>query len=181
MREVFEKIVTDPRYQRNLDWGKARRGHPEGAVRAHIAELEQNLEALKDKLSEDKYWKLKVLVHTHDTFKADALSGVAIIDPKSHASLARKFLAEYCQDPDLLNMVQYHDEGYALWQQYSRDGRYNRNRFNALLATIKDWDLFLLFNIVDGCTKGKDREKLKWFLNEVRDHVETSVTPEWIL
>jgi hypothetical protein len=61
-------ITNDPRYLRNLDWGKARSGHPEGTIRAHIAEVDRNL----DKLSETDYWRLRVLIHTHDTFKAEA-------------------------------------------------------------------------------------------------------------
>ena len=32
---VFGSIVRDPRYQKNLDWGESRPGHPEGTVRAH--------------------------------------------------------------------------------------------------------------------------------------------------
>jgi hypothetical protein len=109
-KTVFETIVSDPRYLGNLDWGESRPGHREGTVRAHIEEIENNLEALRDRLSELDYWKLKILIHTHDTFKAEAEPGVGITDPKSHASLARAFLECHCQDADLLAMVQYHDE-----------------------------------------------------------------------
>ena len=38
-----------------------------------------------------------------------------ITDPKSHASLARGFLATHCDDADLLAMLQYHDEPFALY------------------------------------------------------------------
>ena len=175
-RRVFERLTANPRYRANLDWGEPRSGHPEGTVRAHIEELERNLEALKPRLAEEDYWKLMVLVHTHDTFKAEAAPGVPITHPRSHASLARAFLAAYCDDPDLLNMVQYHDEGYALWQQLRRRGRYDEGRFERLLATIGDWDLFLRFAIVDGSTEGKDREPLRWLLDEVNGRVSTGVT-----
>ncbi len=94
-KATFDSVVNDPRYQTNLDWGEARPGHPEGTVRAHLAEIEPNLEALRPKISEVDYWKLKLLVHTHDSFKAESQPGVAITDPKSHASLAREFLARY--------------------------------------------------------------------------------------
>src|SRR6185312_3403987 len=95
-KTIFERITSDPRYQRNLDWGEPRPGHPEGTVRAHIAELEGNLENLRPKLSDDDYWKLRLLIHTHDTFKGESREGIAIAAPKSHASLARAFLATYC-------------------------------------------------------------------------------------
>jgi hypothetical protein len=177
-RTVFDAIVADPRYQANLDWGESRPGHPEGSVRAHIAEIEQNLEALKPRLSEPDYWKLKVLLHTHDSFKRDAEAGVPIAHPKSHASLARAFLAEFCDDADLLAIVQYHDEPFALWRQVETKGSFNQERFAALLRSIKDWNLFLAFNIIDGCTEGKGREPLRWLFEQVAGKEKSSFTTE---
>ncbi len=151
-----------------------------GRSGAHIEELEGNLDALVPEISEEQYWKLRILIHVHDTFKSDARTGVAISDPRSHASLARVFLAEYSQDSDLLNMVQYHDEGYALWQ--GRSGRAgNAQRLQNLLDTIHDWELFLLFNIIDGCTAGKEHDRVRWFLDEVNSRLHTAVTPALLL
>ena len=180
-KSAFAAIVQDPRYQHNLDWGRPRPGHPEGTVRAHVMELESNLESIRGRLTETDYWKLKLLIHTHDTFKADARPNVPIADPASHASLARAFLAEYCDDSKLLAIVQNHDEPYALWQQFKSKGSCNSDRFTALLNAIQDWDLFLAFNIVDGCTAGKNREPLRWFFGEVRGKVTTSFTADDIL
>lgn len=175
-QQTFIAVLADPRYLANLDWGEPRSGHPEGTVRAHIADLEANLERLRPKLSDDDYWKLKLLIHTHDTFKADAKQGVAITDPHSHASLARAFLASHCDDPDLLAMVQFHDEPFALFRQLEFKGKYNQDRLNALLAAICDWNLFLAFNIIDGCTAGKSREPLHWLFREVESKVESNFT-----
>ena len=61
---AFTAVISDERYLRNLDWGKPRRGHPEGTVRQHIAELESNLERLEPRCSETDYWRLKLLIHT---------------------------------------------------------------------------------------------------------------------
>lgn len=177
-KEIFARIIMNPRYLSRLDWGKPRVGHWEGTTRAHIAELDQNLEALRPQLSEERYWKLKILIHVHDTFKSEANEALAIDHPQSHASQAKQFLAEYCSDTDLLNIIQYHDEGYALWRQFSERGRYDLKRFKRLLALIKDWDLFLWFNIVDGCTPSKERTPLKWFLEQVNKYITTSVTPD---
>jgi hypothetical protein len=178
---ILDAIRADPRYQKNLDWGHPRPGHPEGTVRAHVAEIERNLDALRPRLSDDEYGKLQLLIHTHDTFKGEAEPGVAITDPRSHASVARAYLASYCDDADLLAMVQYHDEPYALWRQFAGRGKYNRDRLTALLATIKDWDLFLAFNIIDGCTEGKSREPLRWLFGEVSGRVESRFTEQDIL
>ena len=149
---------------------RASGGH---SARTHIAEIEPNLEKLRPRLSEEEYWKLKLLVHTHDSFKAEAKPGVAITDPQSHASLARSFLALHCDDADLLAMVRCHDEPYALFRQYESRGKYNQERFNGLLQAIRDWNLFLAFNIIDGCTAGKSREPLYWLFREVAGKTES--------
>jgi len=179
--KIFGAITCDERYQRNLDWGEARPGHPEGTVRAHIAEVDRNLERLRHRLSDGDYWRLKVLIHTHDTFKGEAEPNAPITAPNSHASLARAFLAGFCDDADMLAIVQYHDEPFALWRQFAAKGRFNQERMAALIASIRDWDLFLAFNIVDGCTDGKDREPLRWLFRQVAGRVTSKFSEADIL
>jgi hypothetical protein len=178
---IFHAITNDPRYLRNLDWGEVRPGHPEGTIRAHIAEVERNLEVLRHKLSEIDYWRLRVLIHVHDTFKGEATRGVPITAPNSHASLARAFLADFCTDADMLAMVQYHDEPYALWRQVTTKRTFNQQRLAALLTAIRDWNLFLAFNIVDGSTEGKGREPLRWLFDQVAGKVDSQFTAADIL
>ena len=180
-KKIFDAITSDARYQRNLDRGKSRPGHPEGTVRAHIAEVDRNLEKLRPKVSETDYWRLRVLIHTHDTFKVEAERGVPISAPKSHASLARAFLAEFCDDADMQAMVQFHDEPFALWRQFKAMGKFNDERLKALLTNIRDWNIFLAFNIVDGCTEGKDREQLRWLFQQVSGRVASRFTEGDIL
>jgi hypothetical protein len=178
---IYQSISADPRYRANLDWGEPRPGHPEGTVRAHIAELESNIEAMRGRLSEEDYWKLKILIHTHDIFKRDAERGVSIAHPRSHASLARAFLAEFSDDNDLLATVQYHDEPFALWRHVETRGSCDSERLSALLRNIKDWNLFLAFAIIDGCTAGKSREPLRWFFEVVAGRVHSKFTASDIL
>jgi hypothetical protein len=180
-RAVFAAVTADPRYLANLDWGDPRPGHPEGTVRAHIAEIEANLVFLRPKLTDEEYWKLKLLIHTHDIFKAEAKPDVTIADRQSHASLARAFLAAHCHDEDLLAMIQFHDEPFALYRQFESKGKYNQDRFNSLLQAIGDWDLFLAFNIIDGCTAGKSREPLHWLFRELAGKVQAKFTAEDII
>lgn len=180
-QEIFESVIASPDLQKNLDWGRARSGHPEGTVRAHIAEIEPNLDSLRSRLSDDEYWKLKAIVWTHDSFKADADKGVPISHPMSHASLARAFLSRFTGDADVLAIVQFHDEPYALWRQVESKGNYSADRFAALLRAIKDWNLFLAFNIVDGCTAGKRREPLQWLFREVHGKVTSRFSESDIL
>ena len=185
MKDIIEKIITDPRYQKNIEYGEPRSGHPEGKVKYHIAELEENLEKLASRalrgISEEQYWKLKFLIHVHDTFKAEAIPDSPIISARSHSSLARKFAAEFIDDVDLLNMIQFHDVNFALWKQFAATGTYDAQRLEKLLETIQDWDLFLMFIIIDGSTEGKDPEKIRWFIGEVRKYKNTMIDESWVL
>ena len=124
---------------------------------------------------------MKFLIHVHDTFKAEAIPDSTILSPNSHASLARKFASEFVADPDLLNMIQFHDENFALWKQFAAMGSYDAQRFENLLDTIQDWDLFLMFIIIDGSTEGKDPGKTAWFINEVGKYKNTMIDESWVL
>ena len=170
---ILNAIQQDERYLVNLDWGTPRPGHPEGTVRAHIDELERNLGRLAGKITSSEEDRLRLIIHTHDTFKPEATQGVAIIDPRSHASHARRFLAEFCDDTDLLNMVQWHDEPYALWQQQRRSQQVDAERLRSLIERIDDWNLFLAFLIIDNCTAGKSREPMQWFLSMIDERIES--------
>jgi hypothetical protein len=91
------------------------------------------------------------------------------------------FLVDFCDDPDMLAVVQYHDEPFALWRQFACRGKVNHERLNTLLSNIRDWNLFLAFTIVDGCTEGKDRDKLRWFFQQVGGDVESTFTEADVL
>lgn len=181
MKEIVSRVIADPRYLKNIEYGEPRSGHPEGKVKFHIADLEAHLKKLAPRISEEQSWKLKFLIHVHDTFKADAVPDSPIESPHSHASLARKFATEFTDDADLLNMIQFHDLNFALWKQFAARGAYDSERFSRLLDTIMDWDLFLLFLILDGCSRGKDPDKVRWFIAEVRKHKGTVVDESWLL
>ena len=158
------------------------RGIPRGPCGRTLRNSRPNLESIRGRLSETDFWRIKLLIHTHDTFKAEAKAGVAITNPQSHASIARGFLAEYCDEADLLAIVQYHDEPHALWRQSSAKGQFNVARLASLVQTIQDWNLFLAFLIVDGCTAGKSHEPLRWFFQEDPDgKVASSFTADHIL
>lgn len=199
--QILNWIKADPRYLANLDWGQPRRGHPEATIRAHIAELEKNLLALRGDLSFDEFLKLSILIHVHDTFKPDSHArrpgghAPAITDPNSHASIARAFLAEFTDDWAMLATVQFHDEPYAIWRKLRRSDHPERTnaerRLTKLIDTIPDWDLFLAFVIIDGTTAGKSlaaeeaglavvTEPREWFLNEIAGRVTTRWTGETV-
>jgi hypothetical protein len=112
------------------------------------------------------------------SLKADAVPNAPIESPHSHASLPTEFALEFTDQADLLAMIQFHDLNFALWKQFVGTGSYDLKRFSRLLETIIDWDLFL---IIDGCTQGKDPDKVRWFIAEVRKQKETIVDESWLL
>jgi hypothetical protein len=113
--------------------------------------------------------------------RAQAIPNVPILHPRSHASLAREYASQFNVDSDLLSIIQFHDENDALWIQFSRKGSYDDQRFNKLLEAIKNRELFLMFLIIDGCTRGKEPSKLVWLINEVRKYKKTVVDESWML
>ena len=181
IKKITEKIMADPRYLRNIEYGQPRAGHPEGKVRFHITDLEKNLEQMVHRgISPAVYWKLKFLIHVHDTFKAEAERDVPSLHPRSHATLAKGYASQFVDDPDLLNILQFHDHNYYMWLDYSQNGSYDKAAFQQLIDTIQDWDLFLMFTIVDGRTRGKDISKLVWFIDEVKKRIPTRVDLSWV-
>ena len=182
-KSVYHQVVESKRYKENVAYGKPRRGHAEGTVKAHIAELEKNLETIRLQAGLDyaTYWKLKVLIHVHDSFKAESKRDAPIMDPESHASIARQFLAGFTSDETLLAVVQYHDIGYAVYKKFKDTGRMNESRLDEALSKIKDLDLFLLFAIIDACTESKGREAINWLVSYVNSKHQVNIGPSWIL
>ncbi len=170
---ILKSIQQDERYLSNLDWGTPRPGHPEGTIRKHIEELERNLGRLGYKLTHDEQDRLRLVIHTHDTFKPEAGRGVRIADPLSHASLACQFLEEFCDDDEVLMTVQWHDEPYALWRKWGRNETVADERLQSLVSRISDWNFFLAFQLIDGCTHGKTRVPLLWFLGRINSQFES--------
>ena len=68
-------------------------------------------------------------------------------------------------------MVQYHDEPFALFRQFEGKGTFSHQRFETLLTMILDWNLFLAFNIIDGCTAGKSQQLLYWLFQQMEDKI----------
>ncbi|MGC3972107.1 MAG: hypothetical protein QM775_33645 [Pirellulales bacterium] len=68
---------------------------------------------------------------------------------------------------DLLNIIQRHDEPYALWQQQQHRLSYSQTRADELLVAIDDWELFAAFLLIDNATAGKSRDPLRWYFQEL--------------
>lgn len=160
---MLEALKNLPLYQENLNWGKPRRGHPEGTLANHIAELEANLERIEPLLGPGEEERLRLLIHVHDICKPEAWVGVDSDHPQNHALMARRLLEKLCDDPVLLAITQYHDDGYIMYQYFKRVDSY-RPRLRKLLVEVGDVELFMLFFLIDSCTAGKRRDPVDWWL-----------------
>ena len=164
--EALQKLISDRFYQGCLDWGRPRRGHPEGSLRNHIEDLEANLRQIRHHLQPGEHERLQLLIHVHDICKPEAWTGVLSDHPQNHALMARNYLANFCPDPVLLAITQFHDDGYHLYTYYRRSSDL-QERLLRILKEVEDVELFLLFNLIDNCLPGKTLEPVSWLLQQV--------------
>lgn len=181
-RRVCEALMADPVLESKLTFGDPRPGHTEGSIQSHIHQLNRNLLGVVEILYSNKFGpmisaaqfdKLQILIMCHDSFKKDAQPGVAINDPNSHASLARAYLETLTSDRDLLEMVQRHDEPFAIFKKWKSSGELPTARCQALLNAILDLDTFFLFQVIDNTTLGKIEgttiSPTGWFLKQAEE------------
>lgn len=171
---IMSRVIASPEYKRLVLAGNPRPGHPEGTVAHHIMELEANLAmvvSIREKigvpLSSEQILDLKILIHTHDTFKGDSLRGVAIEHPKSHASLAAAFLRQIGADTSLCQIAQMHDIPYSMWRKRDRAGA---ARLLTHAKDLLDLPTFTIFQLVDNLTLGKNTAPVAWFVQQLSEH-----------
>ena len=156
--------MADPRWRRGAAWGEPRRGHPEGSVEAHVAEVLANLQRME--LAPEARARLRLVAILHDTFKVEVDRSVPAAGENHHARRARRFAEAYVADADVLELVELHDEAYNAWVAGARGGRWERaeERARRLVERLGPrLELFLLFYRADNATGDKSREPLEWF------------------
>jgi hypothetical protein len=163
--ELERAVSADPELQEGLDWGEPRRGHPEGAVGAHVADLLDTIERWGEtgKRRED----LRFLSLVHDALKYRVQHWRPRTGENHHATRARRFAERYTDDERLLATLEQHDRPYNLWRKMRRRGRVDEHGLNNMLDRIPDLDLFLRFVELDGSTEGKNREPIRWLKSEL--------------
>ena len=174
----LERAVTeDPELLAGLAWGKPRKGHPEGTVGTHVADLLETIE--RDGYSEAIRSQLRFIALVHDSFKYRVHEWLPKTGANHHATRARRFAERFTDDERLLATIQYHDGPYAIWRKMKRRGTLDERRFEHMLGDVPDPELFLRFIELDGSTEGKKPEPIRWFRGELerRGLVGSSVRP----
>lgn len=164
--EVERRIMTDQEWQEGAAWGTPRPGHPEGAVAAHIAEVLANVDQVALDASDRARLRLVALVH--DTFKYRVNRSRPRSGTNHHAMLARQFAERYLDDPELLEIIELHDEAYNAWSKGRRTRNWRRaearaERLLGRLESAKTIAFYQRFYQADNATGGKDPAPLRWF------------------
>jgi hypothetical protein len=163
--DLERALLEDPVLREGLAWGKPRRGHPEGTVGAHVADL---LEAI-DRWGETgkRREELRFLALVHDSLKYKVSNWLPHTGENHHATRARRFAEAYTADERLLATIEHHDRPYNIWRKARRKGRTEDHAVNEMIDRIPDLDLFLRFVELDGSTEGKNHEPIRWLKAEL--------------
>lgn len=162
--DLEASFLEDAEFRRGLVWGVPRFGHPEGTIWAHIIEVNANIDRLP--VDAETRRLLRTICWVHDTFKHIEHKGTPRDWTRHHAVYARKFLANYTDDPLLLNVVEHHDEAYYCWRLAHLYHKLEESddRLTKLRESVGDyWQLYYLFFKCDTCTGDKTPAPLIWF------------------
>lgn len=168
--ELETGFLQDAEFRRGLVWGVPRYGHPEGTIWRHIIEVNENIDSLP--IDAETRRKLRLICWTHDTFKHVEDKSTPRDWSKHHGVYARNFLARYCDDQLLLNVIEFHDEAYYIWRlkHLYHDLTEADNRLKALREIIGPyWQLYYLFFKCDTSTGDKTPAPLIWFEEKMED------------
>ena len=160
------EVCADPELLEGLAWGRPRRGHPEGAVGNHVADLCRAIDRRGE--PPQRRAELRLIALMHDSFKGQVQHARSRTGENHHAMRARRFAERYTTDERLLATIELHDAPYAIWKRLRRKGGEGDHALTRLLARIPDRDLFMRFVELDASTEGKDSEPVKWFRGELR-------------
>ena len=159
------EVCADPELLEGLAWGRPRRGHPEGAVGNHVADLCRTIDRWGGPAQ--RRAELRLIALMHDAFKSQVQYARSRTGENHHAMRARRFAERYIADERLLATIELHDAPYAIWKRLRRKGGKGDHALTMLVARIPDRDLFMRFVELDASTEGKDSEPVKWFRTEL--------------
>jgi hypothetical protein len=163
--ELERALAADPELREGLAWGEPRRGHPEGSVGAHVADLLETIERWGE--TGRRREELRLLALVHDALKYRVQNWRPKTGENHHAMRARRLAERYTGDERLLATLELHDRPYSLWRKMRRRGRLDEHAFTEMLDHIPDLDLFLRFVELDGSTEGKNHEPIRWLKAEL--------------
>lgn len=183
-------FLEEEDFVRGLQWGLPRYGHPEGNIWRHILEVNANIDRLPAEVQMKKCSpgskrhfreSLRLISWVHDTFKNIEDKSSPRDWSRHHSVYARDFLANYIRDPQLLAVVELHDEAYYVWRliKLMQQEAEARERLHNLQERVGDyWQLYYLFFKCDTCTGDKNPAPLIWFEQQMPGIIPVEFLPE---
>lgn len=160
-----EKLILDhPEWKTGALYGKPRRGHPEGKVIFHIAEVLENVE----KVSPDPVTRsrLRLITLVHDTFKFRVDKSLPKVGDNHHARIARAWAEDFIQDEGVLEVIETHDDAYNIWRRNApkKDPQKRQRQLRELVDRLgSHLDLYHRFYWCDNHTGDKSQDNFLWF------------------
>jgi hypothetical protein len=164
--DLERAVAQDPQLLAGLAWGKPRKGHPEGTVGAHVADLLATID--RDEHPQDVRTPLRFIALVHDAFKYRVHEWLPKTGANHHAARARRFAEGFTDDERVLAAIEFHDGPYAIWRKMKRRGKLDEGRLAHMLERMPDPELLQRFVELDGSTEGKNPEPIRWFRDELR-------------
>jgi len=167
--KLEKRLLDHPSFLEGLFWGVPRPGHPEGEVYKHIREVLDNINQLD--VEADVRRKLRLIAFVHDTFKHLEDKSLPRDWSKHHAAYARRFLASFTKEEDVLQVIELHDNAYHCWQWIVVCGDIKRGekKFEELLQRLgSNLQLYYLFFKCDTLTGDKLLAPLWWFEEKMK-------------
>lgn len=165
--ETEEKVINDLEFQKGVQYGKPRPGHPEGKVLMHIIEVLKNIEDKfnENKLSQFAYADLRFIAIVHDSFKYKVDKSKPKNGNNHHAVIAKNFANKFINNKSLLQIIENHDEAYNAYNVGAKKGKWKKaeERANFLIDNMIDINLFFIFYECDNNTGNKSNENVIWF------------------
>jgi len=158
--ELERALARDPVMLEGWAWGAPRRGHPEGSVGNHVADLLAMLERWGE--TGERRAELRFISLVHDSLKFAVSPWLLRVGENHHAMRARRFAERYTTDERLLVTIELHDRPYHLWRTKWIFKRSERRGLDVLCGRVDDPELFVRFVELDGSTEGKNSEPIEW-------------------
>ena len=163
------RIVHDPEWLEGAAWGRPRSGHPEGSVEAHIVEVLANVDRVATDPSDRR--RLRLVALLHDTSKLRVDRSLPRRGANHHARLARRQAERFTDDPELLEVIELHDDAYHAWRLGACGGDWPAAEAAAqeLIERLgASFAFYLRFYEADNATGDKDQRQIAWFSWQVR-------------
>jgi hypothetical protein len=163
--DLERALAADPVLLEGLAWGRPRRGHPEGSVGAHVAELLATVDEWGEKGA--RRTELRFIALVHDSLKYAVSPWLLRVGENHHATRARRFAERYTEDERVLATIELHDRPYHLWRRRRLLRRPDERGVERMLRRLPDLALFVRFVELDGSSEGKSPDPIRWLKDEL--------------